>query len=222
MADDTVYPSGYNIVSRYETDKTVVDIGSPFIINRIIVNNESFPLNGLFFAEGLPPNPDCVLGTHTVTVGEQEITYLYENKPDSAFVEGFQPHYWIIDSPFEFENQKYTLNPGDSIILTISLTPNYSGTLILPHQTVSFYGDANGFFVIGDTITIDVQQICGNADGFGTVNLKDITYLIKYKYKDGPEPLADSDVNNDGSINIKDITYLIRYKYKDGLAPVCE
>jgi hypothetical protein len=65
--------------------------------------------------------------------------------------------------------------------------------------------------------------LCGDVNASGSVNLKDITYLIKFKYKGGPEPMPfeSGDVNSDSSINIKDITYLIRYKYKGGDEPIC-
>jgi hypothetical protein len=65
--------------------------------------------------------------------------------------------------------------------------------------------------------------IPGDANGDGVVNIKDITYLIKYKYKGGDSPLyweKTGDANNDGTVNIKDITYLIKYKYKGGDEPV--
>jgi uncharacterized protein (DUF362 family) len=73
------------------------------------------------------------------------------------------------------------------------------------------------------TNNINTEYICGDVNNDATVNIKDITFLIKYKYKDGDAPLYinSGDVNSDGSINIKDITYLIKYKYKEGPVPDC-
>jgi uncharacterized protein (TIGR02145 family) len=69
---------------------------------------------------------------------------------------------------------------------------------------------------------------CGDVDNSGTMNILDITYLISYVYKNGPEPDCGTsfigecgDVNNSGAINILDITYLINYVYKGGPEPVC-
>ncbi len=64
---------------------------------------------------------------------------------------------------------------------------------------------------------------CGDVDGSTTVNILDITYLIGYLYKDGPEPSITqaADVDGSGVINILDITYLISYLYKSGPAPIC-
>jgi hypothetical protein len=64
---------------------------------------------------------------------------------------------------------------------------------------------------------------CGDANGNGSVNVQDITYLINYLYKGGlaPNPLQSADVNHSGVVNIQDITYLINYLYKSGPALNC-
>jgi len=69
--------------------------------------------------------------------------------------------------------------------------------------------------------TISYYFVCGDADSTGAVNILDITYLINYLYKGGPEPkpLESGDVNFNGEylgINLLDITYLINYLYKEG------
>ncbi len=71
--------------------------------------------------------------------------------------------------------------------------------------------------------TVSLPGICGDANGDGNVNILDITFLIAYKYLEGPEPenLQICDVNNDGGVNILDITYLIAYKYLGGPEPNC-
>ena len=33
--------------------------------------------------------------------------------------------------------------------------------------------------------------ICGDIDGSGSINILDVTYLVNYLYKDGPEPICD-------------------------------
>ncbi|UCD95338.1 MAG: hypothetical protein JSU69_04615, partial [Candidatus Zixiibacteriota bacterium] len=63
----------------------------------------------------------------------------------------------------------------------------------------------------------------GDAVGSNTINLLDVTIIINYLYKEGPEPypLESSDANCDGNINILDVTYIINYLYKHGPEP-CE
>jgi len=76
--------------------------------------------------------------------------------------------------------------------------------------------DENG---VGDAC----EWVCGDADGSGSVNLLDITFLINYLYKSGPapDPVESGDADGSDAINLLDITYLINYLYKDGPDPIC-
>jgi hypothetical protein len=74
----------------------------------------------------------------------------------------------------------------------------------------------------GDSVGDACDILCGDVNADWIVNIKDITDLIKYKYKEGSAPVPAEcvgDVNKDDAVNIKDITYLIKYKYKSGIAP---
>ncbi|MEW5924982.1 MAG: DUF1028 domain-containing protein [Candidatus Zixiibacteriota bacterium] len=64
---------------------------------------------------------------------------------------------------------------------------------------------------------------CGDANGNCSGNILDITYLISYLYKGGPDPkpMEAGDTNGNGSINILDVTYYITYLYKGGPMPAC-
>ncbi|MCX6828287.1 MAG: dockerin type I domain-containing protein [candidate division Zixibacteria bacterium] len=64
---------------------------------------------------------------------------------------------------------------------------------------------------------------CGDADGSGSVNLADVTYLINFLYKGqaAPDPKQCADVNNNCLINTQDVTYLINFLYKGGPPPIC-
>ncbi|MEW5925565.1 MAG: dockerin type I domain-containing protein [Candidatus Zixiibacteriota bacterium] len=68
-----------------------------------------------------------------------------------------------------------------------------------------------------------VAYICGDADDSGSINLLDITFIIKYLYAGGSAPAdpAVMDADGDGSVNILDVIYLIRYIYMEGPAPIC-
>lgn len=65
--------------------------------------------------------------------------------------------------------------------------------------------------------------VCGDANGNGTVNILDATYIIAYLYKSGPapDPLESADVNGSGGINILDATFIISYLFKGGADPHC-
>lgn len=65
--------------------------------------------------------------------------------------------------------------------------------------------------------------ICGDANGSGSVNILDATFIINYLYKSGaaPSPPESADANGNGSINILDATYILTYLYKSGPEPIC-
>ncbi|UCD93602.1 MAG: thrombospondin type 3 repeat-containing protein, partial [Candidatus Zixiibacteriota bacterium] len=67
------------------------------------------------------------------------------------------------------------------------------------------------------------DYVCGDADGSRVINLVDLTFIINYLYKEGPEPDPDesADADGNGSVNLVDATHLINYLYKEGPEPVC-
>jgi len=75
----------------------------------------------------------------------------------------------------------------------------------------------------GDGIGDACSWMCGDVNADTLVNILDVTYMINYLYKGGPEPqpMESGDTNGDTDLNILDITYLINYLYKGGPEPVC-
>ncbi|MCX6829827.1 MAG: dockerin type I domain-containing protein [candidate division Zixibacteria bacterium] len=71
--------------------------------------------------------------------------------------------------------------------------------------------------------TLAVSQTCGDADGDGAVNIRDVTFVISFIYREGPAPVPvkAADVNNSGLVNITDVTYLINFLYRGGQRPNC-
>ncbi|HSG98527.1 MAG TPA: choice-of-anchor J domain-containing protein, partial [candidate division Zixibacteria bacterium] len=67
------------------------------------------------------------------------------------------------------------------------------------------------------------SYVCGDADGGGSVNIGDATFLIEFIFNSGsaPSPAEAGDIDGSGSINIADVTYAIAYIFSSGPAPVC-
>jgi hypothetical protein len=70
-------------------------------------------------------------------------------------------------------------------------------------------------------------HMCGDPNGDTLWNILDITYLINYLYRGGPQPVdwnldplpCTGDINGDTLVNILDITYMINYLYRGGPPP---
>ena len=73
------------------------------------------------------------------------------------------------------------------------------------------------------TLSIIAAFICGDINSDGNINILDVTSLIDYLYKNGPEPTPpqSADVDHSGTLNILDATYIINYLYKEGPEPDC-
>ncbi len=74
--------------------------------------------------------------------------------------------------------------------------------------------------------SINAQNyLCGDVNNDGKININDMSYLIKYLYKNGspPQPATlAGDVDNNGQINITDISFLIKSLYRGGARPCAD
>jgi PKD repeat protein len=141
-------------------------------------------------------------------------------------------------------NKRMAFSFFNSVNDTLELAPGYGPILKLyfraPHNFTHADTAAismNGYDIYNALYSGSVLQyqpnikagtvykyfICGDADGEGHTNIMDVTYLIKYLYKNGPapNPPLSGDVNASGLTNIQDVTYLINFLYKGGPAPHC-
>lgn len=75
------------------------------------------------------------------------------------------------------------------------------------------------FVMIGAAANAD--DICGDANDDGGVNISDGVYIINYVFVGGeaPNPLAVGNVNCDGAVNVSDAVFLINYVFIGGNAP---
>jgi hypothetical protein len=94
--------------------------------------------------------------------------------------------------------------PADSITVDTSLVPTLDTNMVII---------MSGLFVIHQ---------CGDANGNGTINILDGTFLINYLYRQGPPPpaLLAGDANGNGLVNILDVTFLIEFLYRGGTTPI--
>ena len=67
------------------------------------------------------------------------------------------------------------------------------------------------------------EDLCGDVQYDGKVNISDAVYLISFVFSGGPapNPYIIGDVNCDGKSNVGDAVYLINYVFKNG-SPPCD
>ena len=104
-----------------------------------------------------------------------------------------------------------------------AISPNFivSGTT---GQTAVGSGTSANFKVLqGFWQNFVSTFICGDANGNGSVNIIDVSYIINYLYKHGPapNPLELADVNHSDTINVLDVSYLINFLYRHGSSLNC-
>jgi hypothetical protein len=124
---------------------------------------------------------------------------------------------------------EFDLEPADTLVFVKILASEYNGGLESLQNTIDqaeFWIDSRPDIFEWPAHAGELCGCCenaGDANGNGTVNILDITYLISYLYKGGPAPpcMDEADANESCSINILDITYLISYLYKGGPVPIC-
>jgi CubicO group peptidase (beta-lactamase class C family) len=141
----------------------------------------------------------------------------YENYLDSVVAKGGSG------------DNRYFLNSGtlpngltlDSLTGHIGGMPSEFGDFVF---TVLAEDNGGAFMDLADYYlrVTESPALAGDANGDGTVNLLDITYIIDYIYNDGPDPILMEQADPDQScfINILDITYLINYLYRGGPDPL--
>jgi PKD repeat protein len=124
------------------------------------------------------------------------------------------------------------LAPGSGPIATIYFTVSgdpSGNTLQLTMQPYSIYEltYATDFGVYTPTAipgsVVGEQFVCGDANGSGSVNIADVTFLIARIFSGGPGPVPNQagDADGDGQVNIGDVTHLIARIFNGGPEPIC-
>lgn len=154
-ADDPVRPVGYDILSQFELSDSVLAFTDTLVITRRLVNNESFPLTGLYLSENFPPGPQLV--AHSATLNSAAITYDFDSPLADGVLSGYDAYYWVIDDPSAAGSPQNEIQPNDTLLLQYRLSFTESGQYNFPLHTAAFYGNGSGFFSADEQISVEVQ-----------------------------------------------------------------
>ncbi|MEW5923215.1 MAG: dockerin type I repeat-containing protein [Candidatus Zixiibacteriota bacterium] len=170
---------------------------------------------------------------------ENNGTYVYPRNafvPEQMyrlFVDKYGYSYWESSWPDSFYTDLHTvcvygqwnIQPGDTLIFCKILASELNGGITGLSATID---KARAWIAQHPEICSKPQQVAcdcnsGDANGNGSTNILDITFLINYLYKGGPAPIpypiCSGDANCNCFVNILDVTYLITYLYRGGPAP---
>ena len=149
---ESFYPSGYSIVSLYEVNSQSLYTNDTLIITRTIVNNESFPVSGLYFSDNFPPHFNLI--DYSLANNHNILDHTFDETVNSLFT-GYNCFYWIIDDPSG--SVQNIINPGDSLVLSLRLVCSLADNYMFPLHTSTFYGNSTSFFSTSDALFIDIS-----------------------------------------------------------------
>ncbi len=152
---ETLYPSGYDIVCEYDLSASNMDTSDTLVITRIVANNEVFDLSNLYLADNFPSEFNIV--SSDVTIDGEQISSFFSGPIFNQVLIDYNSYRWVIDFPTEPDSLDNTLGAGQTLSLQYWLTCETRGSYILPFHTACFYGNSTGFFTTSDTLYVLVQ-----------------------------------------------------------------
>jgi len=234
IAQEVLYPQGYDIPSQYTFSSVELHILDTLRIARTLVNNESFDLGNLYISDNLPPQ--FAFLAYSINLDGHPVSSLMTGPAPGEVVPGYYSYRWIIDLPDPADTLNNQVHPGDALELTYNFVCDSIGQFTFPLHTTCFYGDSTGFFTIAEsTIVTVIPDTChfvpGDANNNQVVNGVDITFMVNF-LKGGLRPFvscycppalslyAACDVNANCVFNGVDVTYLLNYLKGFGPAPL--
>ena len=103
------------------------------------------------------------------------------------------------------------------------------GQTVVGYGSSPSYGLSHGFWQeFGAATCCNTDGIRGDADGNGSVNVNDPTYLTNWIFFGGPDPpcidpdgsMPEADADGNGSVNVNDPTYLTNWIFFGGPDPL--
>ncbi|MFH2036315.1 MAG: hypothetical protein ABIJ45_07930 [Candidatus Zixiibacteriota bacterium] len=195
-----------------------------------ITSGIGYPQDG-----GVPlVNLTAVLDTmhDTVSINQVKIDFImdlfnFSFSDDSGNTIGLSYYEPTIDTCWCDCSNWIVLPSDDSICIVWVDVPIEEADTMIIDTILNPYLDTSK--VLAEEGTIFIQSLpdscsIGDVDCTNVYNILDITYLISYLYKGGPEPcfsVSYGDANCSCTTNLLDITCLISYLYKGGSCAPC-
>ena len=156
MAADEIHPNSLQLAVDYELSGNSVATDQTLAITRVIRNNESYPITGIYFSDNLPPQ-------FTITFAEisrngNPVTFESTGPVAGEIENGYDLYRWMIDSPDPGSPTQFSLNPGDSVILYLEVACSEVGDYQLPLHTISGFGNGAGLFAVSGPVALSIVE----------------------------------------------------------------
>jgi len=152
MADETIFPSNYDIRAVYDISPSEITVRDTLIITRSVTNNENFNLVNLFLADNLPFEFRFI--DYSILIDGLVVPSSYSGSLPDNEVQSYNAYNWTVGLPPPNDSLNRILYPGESLTLQYRFNCQEPGEYLLPFHTFCAYGNNSGFFSIAQPISI--------------------------------------------------------------------
>ncbi len=196
-----------NATNRFYLPDFVIAAGETMQVAMILENDEPFTAfqTDLMLPEGL-------------SVADDDGEYLFDltdrNASDQTIISKLRPDGALRMVSFCMSVKPYSGNSGTLVVINLHADEDFTGPATIGLKNTYFATvEAVQFVLPQETCTAQLlaQQIKGDTNGDGKVNISDVTWLINYLLAGCTSSFhtENADVNEDGKISINDVTTLI-------------
>ena len=197
-------------VNRLYLEDFTISPGETMQVALILENEEQFTAfqTDLILPEGM-------------SVVQEDDEYLLDltsrNASDQAIISKLRDDGAIRMVSFSIGVKPYKGNSGALVVVNLTAAEDFTApaTVVLKNTRIATTEGVE-FLLEGDSCEVTMicdQPVKGDADGDGSVNIADVTYMIDYLLAGCQTSFhsQNADVNADGKVDIADVTTLIDY-----------
>ncbi|UCD18236.1 MAG: T9SS type A sorting domain-containing protein [Candidatus Zixiibacteriota bacterium] len=151
LAQEPVYPPGFDITSEYVLSAEKLNIADTLTITRTIFNGGSFGLTRLYFSDNLPSG--LIVAGESVQSEGIDLQFLRIGPISDNEVDGYDTYFWVLDSPEEGVTN--IVASGANVTLELKIVCIDSGIFQLPLHTAVFRSNGLGLFSTSDALQVE-------------------------------------------------------------------
>jgi len=225
---DNVVPIDRQISVEYRLSSEILNLSESLVIERWVVNRESFAIGQIFLSDNFPP--EAVVNYYAVSLNGVQISAEHMASDYPVVSTAFRTSYWTTSEGF-------SLYPNDSLHLTVALRFSAEGVFKLPLHTSVMYDGSQGIYAFGEPLTLSVYNQA-DWDGDDVPDEQDnCPFVFNPDQTDSNQDgrgdacpyccgtltaglTGNTDCDLGGKRNLADITVLIARVYR-GVKPMC-